>query len=57
MQSINYKNFIITYWPCFFVILAFFGLISKALYNYPMGVMSLIAIYITLSNPRTLIAV
>ena len=55
MQSINYKNFIINYWPCFLVVLAFFGFISKALYNYPIGVMSLIGLYITLSNPKILI--
>ena len=55
MQSINYKSFIINYWPCFLVVLAFFGFISKALYNYPMGVMSLIGLYITLSNPKILI--
>ena len=49
------KIFLKDYWPCFIVILAFFGFISKALYNYPVGVMALIGIYIVATNPKILI--
>ena len=41
----NISSVIIKYWPCFLVLLAFIGFISKALYNYPIGIMAILGLY------------
>ena len=33
------------YWPCLLILLTIIGFVSKALYNYPMGVMAVIGLY------------
>jgi len=38
------------YWPCILILLTIIGFVSKALYNYPMGIMAVIGLYrVTLS--------
>ncbi len=49
------KNYLNNYWPCIILALAFFGFISKALYNYPVGIMALVGIYIVISGPKLLL--
>ena len=49
------KNYLNNYWPCIILVLAFFGFISKALYNYPVGIMALVGIYIVISSPKLLL--
>ena len=49
------KNYLNNYWPCIILALAFFGFISKALYNYPVGIMALVGIYIVISSPKLLL--
>lgn len=41
------------YWPCLLILLAFFGFISKALYNYPTGLMAILGLYRFLISPKT----
>lgn len=48
----NVKIIIKNYWPCFLVLLAFIGFISKALYNYPIGLMALLGLYRIFQNPK-----
>ncbi|MCG8379797.1 MAG: O-antigen ligase family protein [Proteobacteria bacterium] len=53
MQGINAKitPVIIKYWPCFLILLAFIGFISKSLYNYPVGLMAVIGLFKITASP------
>ncbi len=58
MNAINTNNIssaFIKYWPCFLVLLAFIGFISKSLYNYPVGIMALLGLYQLIVTPKILI--
>lgn len=55
MNKTNNKSivlFITKYWPCFLILLAFIGFISKSLYNYPVGIMALIGLYQLIKTPK-----
>ena len=43
------------YWPCFLILLAFIGFVSKSLYNYPVGLMALIGAYTLFRSPRIIL--
>lgn len=53
MKSI--KIFIKNYWPCFLILLAFVGFVSKSLYNYPVGLMALMGAYTLFKSPHTIL--
>jgi len=58
MNKINNKNIpllITKYWPCFLILLAFIGFISKSLYNFPISIMALLGLYKLLLTPKILI--
>ena len=40
------------YWPCILVLLTIIGFVSKALYNYPMGIMAVIGLYRATLSPK-----
>jgi O-antigen ligase len=40
------------YWPCILILLTIIGFVSKALYNYPMGIMAAIGLYTVASSPK-----
>jgi O-antigen ligase len=42
------------YWSCILILLTIIGFVSKALYNYPMGLMALIGLYRIVSSPRVI---
>jgi O-antigen ligase len=42
------------YWPCMLILLTIIGFVSKALYNYPMGLMALIGLYRIVLSPRAI---
>ena len=46
---------IIKYWPCLLILLAFIGFISKALYNYPIGIMAILGLYKIITANRILL--
>ena len=46
---------IIKYWPCLLILLAFIGFISKALYNYPIGIMAILGLYKIITAHRILL--
>lgn len=48
------RTAIAMYWPCFLVLLAFIGFISKSLYNYPVAVMAILGLYKIIKNPGIL---
>jgi O-antigen ligase len=43
------------YWPCFLILLAFIGFISKSLYNYPVGIMAILGFYQLIRAPKILL--
>lgn len=49
------SSFTNKYWPCFLILLTFIGFVSKALYNYPMGVMAIIGLYQLIARPKILL--
>ncbi len=58
MITTNTKDFsslIKKYWPCLLILLAFIGFISKALYNYPVGIMAIIGLYQLIKSPKILL--
>jgi len=40
------------YWSCILIFLTIIGFVSKALYNYPMGIMAIIGLYRVVSSPK-----
>lgn len=42
------------YWPCILILLTIIGFVSKALYNYPMGIMAVIGLYRFVSSPKNI---
>ncbi|MGB1799223.1 MAG: O-antigen ligase family protein [Gammaproteobacteria bacterium] len=46
------KTFIKNNWPCLLILLAFIGFVSKALYNYPIGLMALLGAYTLFKDPK-----
>ena len=54
-NSKNISSTIIKYWPCLLILLAFIGFISKALYNYPIGIMAILGLYKIITNHRILL--
>ena len=57
LTGIIYKNIltpIFKYWPCLLLLLAFIGFVSKAFYNYPVGVMAILGLYRIAKNPKVL---
>ncbi|MEM7027751.1 MAG: hypothetical protein AAF410_05965, partial [Pseudomonadota bacterium] len=40
------------YWPALLMLLAFFGFISKSLFQYPIGIMAILGIISICKNPR-----
>lgn len=52
---LNIKSIFKDYWPCFLILLAFIGFVSKALYNYPIGLMALLGIYTIIKSPRIIL--
>ena len=51
----NISSVIIKYWPCLLILLAFIGFISKALYNYPIGIMAILGLYKIITDHRILL--
>lgn len=49
------KIFIKRYWPCILILLAFIGFVSKALYNYPIGLMALLGAYTLFRDPKVIL--
>lgn len=49
------KIFIKNYWPCILILLAFIGFVSKALYNYPVGLMALLGAYTLFRDPKVIL--
>lgn len=49
------KRFIKSYWPCILILLAFVGFVSKALYNYPIGLMALLGAYTLIRDPKVIL--
>jgi O-antigen ligase len=47
-----FYNWLKEYWPCILILLTIIGFVSKALYNYPMGVMALIGLYRIITAPK-----
>ncbi len=43
--NIIFFSYLKKYWPCFLILLAFIGFVSKSYYNYPMGLMALLGLY------------
>ncbi len=61
MISNNYKTeqiiylisaWLKNYWSCILILLTIIGFVSKALYNYPMGLMAVIGLYRVASSPK-----
>jgi len=46
-----FYNWLKEYWPCLLILLTIIGFVSKALYNYPMGLMALIGLYRVILSP------
>lgn len=49
-----FYNWLKEYWPCMLILLTIIGFVSKALYNYPMGLMALIGLYRIVLSPRAI---
>jgi O-antigen ligase len=49
------KIFIKNYWPCLLILLAFIGFVSKALYNYPIGLIALLGAYTLFKDPKIIL--
>ena len=45
-------DFFKQYWSCLLIILTIVGFISKALYNYPFGIMAIIGLYRLIVSPK-----
>lgn len=43
------------YWPCYLILLAFIGFVSKSYYNYPIGIMALLGLCQLILTPKILI--
>ena len=46
------KIFLKEYWPLILITLAIAGFVSKALYNYPLGIMAIIGFYRFALSPK-----
>ncbi len=51
----NISSIIIKYWPCYLILLAFIGFVSKSYYNYPVGIMALLGLYQLVVTPKILL--
>jgi O-antigen ligase len=51
----NLATIVKIYWPCFIILLAFIGFISKSLYNYPVSIMALLGLYQFIKNPKDIL--
>ncbi len=47
----SFINWLKNYWSCLLILLAIFGFVDKALYNYPVGIMAILGIYRFLKSP------
>jgi len=48
------KIFLKEYWPLILITLAIAGFVSKALYNYPLGIMAIIGFYRVVVSPKSI---
>lgn len=43
------------YWSCLLVLLAIYGFVGKALYNYPIGLMAILGFFVIIQNSKSLL--
>jgi O-antigen ligase len=55
INSKNISSILVKYWPCFLILLAFIGFVSKSYYNYPVGLMALLGLYQLIITPKIII--
>ena len=48
------KIFLKEYWPLILITLAIAGFVSKALYNYPLGIMAIVGFYRVVVSPKSI---